>query len=123
MYTCTAIVVIFRVQTAKSLTCQARNNSKYKGCSESAELGYTSLMDKQVLVIVTECLSGHDVFPALRTDYGKSLCYCLPQVFDKLQQDKLRQTEGQVVIVISPLVSLMKDQIALFRRGEFLLPV
>ena len=55
----------------------------------TAELGYASLKDKQIQV-VTEFTSGRDVFAALPTGYGKSLCYgCLPRVFDKLRSIKL----------------------------------
>ena len=77
----------------------------------SSELGYASLKDKQ-LAVVTEFLSGRDVFAALPTGYGKSLCYgCLPLVCDKL-----RQTQGSIVLVVSPLVALMKDQVETFRK-------
>ena len=76
-----------------------------------SELGYPSLKEKQLLVI-TEFLSGRDVFAALPTGYGKSLCYsCLPPVFDKL-----RQSQGSIAIVVSPLLALMKDQVESLRR-------
>ena len=56
----------------------------------------------------------HDVFIWLPTGYGKSLCYeILPYVFDS----KLG-TDSSVVLVISPLVSLMIDQVqSLKARG------
>ena len=79
--------------------------------SASAELGYTSLRDKQKLV-VTEFVSGRDVFAALPTGYGKSLCYgCLPSVFDDL-----RSCSSSIVVVVSPLVALMKDQVESFKK-------
>ena len=73
-------------------------------------LGYSSLKDKQKEAIVT-FLSGKDVFVALPTGYGKSLCYgCLPGAFDIL-----RKTERKsIAIVISPLTSLMNNQVASF---------
>ena len=76
-----------------------------------AELGYTTLKDKQKQVIV-DFVSGRDVFAALPTGYGKSLCYgSLPGVFDKMQQ-----TQGSIIIVVSPLLALMKDQVDSFAK-------
>ena len=55
---------------------------------------------------------GKDVFLWLPTGFGKSLCYeVLPFVMD----DKLGR-HGSVVIVISPLVSLMVDQVQSLRQ-------
>ena len=73
-------------------------------------LGYCSLKDKQKEAIVA-FLSGKDVFVALPTGYGKSLSYgCLPGAFDIL-----RKTEKKsIAIVISPLISLMNDQVSSF---------
>ena len=46
---------------------------------------------------------------ALPTGYGKSLCYgCLPGAFDRLRRSKAKSI---IVVVISPLVVLMKDQV------------
>ena len=76
-----------------------------------AELGYTTIKEKQKEVILN-FVSGRDVFAALPTGYGKSLCYgCLPGVFDRI-----RSREGSIVIVVSPLSALMKDQVETFRR-------
>ena len=51
--------------------------------------------------------SGSDVFVSLPTGYGKSLCYTLlPPVFDLLRGVK----EKSIVLVVSPLLALMKDQ-------------
>ena len=54
-------------------------------------------------------LTFFDVFVALPTGYGKrSLCYgCLPGAFDRLRRSKAKS----IVVVISPLVALMKDQV------------
>ena len=47
-----------------------------------------------------------DVFINLPTGFGKSLIYqALPLVFDAMRG------EGHIAVVISPLVSLMKDQV------------
>ena len=43
----------------------------------------------------------------LPTGFGKSLCYaCLPRVFDSLLG-----TTNSIVIVITPLTSIMKEQV------------
>ena len=48
-------------------------------------LGYDSLKTEQQRV-VTEFVLGRDVFVALPTGFGKSLCYaCLPRAFDSLK--------------------------------------
>ena len=53
---------------------------------------------------------GHDVYAWFPTGYGKSLCYqLLPYMFDvKLGLPKAAPSERSVVLVISPLVSLMR---------------
>ena len=58
---------------------------------------------------ISKFASGKDVFVALPTGYGKSLCYCcLPYVFDRLKSVE----KQSIVVVVSPLVALMKDQVA-----------
>ena len=52
------------------------------------------------LEAIEECLSGRDVMLVMPTGGGKSMCYQLPA----LLMDKL-------VIVVSPLIALMKDQV------------
>jgi ATP-dependent DNA helicase RecQ len=55
--------------------------------------------------IVCDCLSGRDVLAVLPTGGGKSLCYQLPAV-----------QLGKLVVVISPLIALMKDQVSSLQR-------
>ncbi len=50
--------------------------------------------------IVQAILSGRDVFAALPTGGGKSLCYQLPAV-----------VRDSLTVVVSPLLALMKDQV------------
>ena len=56
--------------------------------------------------IVQAILAGRDVFAALPTGGGKSLCYQLPA----LLRDGL-------TVVVSPLISLMKDQVDAAREN------
>ena len=58
------------------------------------------------------------MFVSLPTGSGKSLCYsCLPWTFDYLKGDEWR-TARSIVVVVSPLIALMKDQVAaLLQKG------
>ena len=72
-----------------------------------AELGYTTIKEKQKEVILN-FVSGRDIFAALPTGYGKSLCYgCLPGVFDRI-----RSREGSIVMVVSPLSALDHERLS-----------
>jgi len=55
-------------------------------------------------------VNGTDVFVALSTGFGKGVCYsCLPVVYDILRSKK-----NSIVIVVSQLVAIMKDQMSTF---------
>ena len=73
----------------------------------AASLGNTCLKDEQKKALHS-FVSGKDVFVTLPTGYGKSLCYALlPIVFDKIQG--IAESRS-IVMVVSPLITLMKDQ-------------
>ena len=75
-------------------------------------LGYEAMKHEQ-LQIVTGVLRGRDVFGVLPTGYGKTLCFtCLPGVYDKLYQT----VEPSIVLVVSPLIAIMKDQASITIR-------
>ena len=64
------------------------------------------LKDKQ-LEIMKGIINGVDVIGVLSTGYGKSLCYVLPP----LLLDEADVNQKHTAIVISPLKTLMLDQV------------
>ena len=86
------------------------------------ELGYAELKPSQQRAIKA-FVEGHDVFVCLPTGRGKSLCYgVLPLVFERLRGSCDRSHTGteharqSLVIVVSPLKALMKDQVESFKK-------
>ena len=81
----------------------------------AVSLGYSSLKEEQKKVL-RAFVEGKDVFVSLPLVYGKSLCYVLlPLIFDKLRETVERRL---IVMVVSPLIALMKDQSTKFmKRG------
>lgn len=55
--------------------------------------------------IISEVLAGNDLLAVLPTGGGKSLCYQLAAIYKQ-----------QLVVVISPLIALMRDQVAAMQK-------
>ena len=71
-------------------------------------IGYTDLRVLQESA-VKSFVAGNDVFVAIPTGGGKSLCYSLlPAVFDRIRGNVTPQC---LAIVVSPLVALIQDQV------------
>ncbi len=66
--------------------------------------GYSEFRDGQQRLIDT-VLSGRDAFGVMPTGAGKSICYQVPAMM-----------LGGVTVVISPLISLMKDQVSALKE-------
>ena len=79
------------------MTEEIRNLKKY--------FGYDSFREGQE-EIIKEILAGRDVLGVLPTGGGKSICYQLPALM----------MDG-ISLVISPLISLMKDQVDALREN------
>ena len=82
-------------------------------------LGYQSCSDDQRLVLV-ELVVGKDVFVVLPTGSGKSLFFVsLPLVFEHIRSSytslACAKLVSPIVIVVTPLISLMKDQVKKYR--------
>ena len=80
------------------------------------DLGYDKPTAEQAEA-VSQFVCGLDVLVILPTEGGKSLCFVtLPLVFDNLRKNagQLQGICASVVVVVSQLVSLMKDQVRLY---------
>ncbi len=69
--------------------------------------GYTLKQEQEDSIL--QFTKGKDVFISLPTGFGKSLCYILlPGVFDIIRGVEKKS----MILVISPLIALMEDQVA-----------
>ena len=67
---------------------------------------FSELNKHQKEAIISAVLKKKDVFVSLPTGFGKSVIFqALPMVFDSFTGES-----GHIVIVVSPLLSLIKDQ-------------
>ena len=74
---------------------------------------FPSLMLTRSLQLEKVFLQKEDVFVNLPTGSGKSLIYqALPLVFDHVSDES-----GHIIVVVSPLVSLMGDQVKYFENS------
>ena len=78
----------------------------FKRVCETFKLSKLSPHQQDAIMQIVE--KNTDVFINLPTGFGKSLIYqALPLTFDVI-----RGTPGHIVIVVSPLINLMNDQVA-----------
>ena len=70
--------------------------------------GYQSFRPHQA-EIVDAALAGRDVLAVMPTSAGKSICYQVPAL-------ALAARTGELTIVVSPLISLMADQVGALRQ-------
>ena len=82
--------------------CQLPTDSLLQALSN--HFGYTSFRNGQ-REIIEAILDGENVFAVFPTGHGKSLCYQLPALM----------LDG-ITVVITPLISLMKDQVDALRQ-------
>ena len=84
--------------------------------------GYEKPTDDQASAI-RAFMSARDVFVMLPTGSGKSLCFvALPMLFDSIRNlaDSNTILRSSIVVVVSPLTVLMKDQVSKYSRSGVL---
>ena len=73
----------------------------------ACRMGFSKLTPQQEQA-TTAFVNGNDVFVSLPTGSGKTACFAvLPFTFDILHGE-----QGCIVMVVSPLTALMKDQVS-----------
>ena len=81
------------------------------------EVGYGQALTCDQREAIIAFLSGKDVFVSLPTGSGKSLCFALiPKSVNMLKRrvTGIQEHMRSVILVVSPLVGLMQDQVAHF---------
>ena len=76
-----------------------------------------ALKEQQIECIktITDHSSRKDVIAILPTGYGKTLIYALlPPLFDALDEYNGRPAQHNCLLVVSPLIALMNDQVQRF---------
>lgn len=105
-----------RLLHARQIQTSYNNSSVMERCilleeaanSAARKLGYPLGLKEEQLQVVVAFLLGRDVFAVLPTGFGKSLCYaCLPYAFQEVES----LDERPIVVVVTPLTSIMKDQV------------
>jgi len=67
--------------------------------------------------VIQQLLQGGDALVIMPTGFGKSLCYQLPAAYFQDQKENLQVSpEKALVLVISPLIALMEDQVKSARK-------
>lgn len=67
-------------------------------------------LKKEQMDVIVKYVLGKDVFAVLPTGYGKTLCYqSLPYIFNQVFFGG--KDHCSIIIVISPLIAIMKDQV------------
>ena len=110
MFEVIARVCVLNIAVSKNCACQiiACSNMESAIAKAALRLGFESLKSQQQTAIL-RFLEGNDVFVSLPTGSGKSLCFDpLLLVFDEVFH-----TKSNIAIVVSPLISLMQDQVSL----------
>ena len=81
-------------------------------------LGYNEPTSEQSQALQA-FVRGKDVLVCLPTGTGKSLCYAsLPYVFDMLRYKISEGQHSSIAVVVSPLSSLMQDQVKIYNAKE-----
>ena len=85
--------------TAAVVVCRMQSGGEELAVALKRYFGHASFRANQ-REIIEAVLAGRDVFAALPTGGGKSLCYQLPALLS-----------AGLTVVVSPLIALMKDQV------------
>ncbi len=86
-------------------TMSAMSTPRSEVMSIFKKLGYS--VKSEQLEVITGILR-RDVFVVLPTGFGKSLCFqCLPLLYDRI----FPKEANSIIVVVTPLTAIMKDQV------------